>query len=198
MRFRRTALSILLVQFLWSFSGCCNETPVPYRYRWETVRLSSLDNSGEAPVETTGGTIPAGAYGIRMTMSHQQLVSLRRRTIGPQVARATSCEPVFQYIPVDTIAGLTVFALQGTSDPIDVTDRFIAADGGGNRVDSLDQFVATDAIVERMNTVPIEWAQILLIRDIETFRGATVRFAVSLRTTDGRILADTTAPVTLN
>ncbi|HYF03898.1 MAG TPA: DUF5034 domain-containing protein, partial [Patescibacteria group bacterium] len=105
-------LALLTTEFI---MACCECTaPTFHNYTNTGLSLKNLDNSGAVVVESSSNVVSRTAYGIRLRIKGEKIVSIQRMpSLFTQPLYATSCEcpPDIQYIPKDSITDIKIATL---------------------------------------------------------------------------------------
>ena len=191
------------------FYACCHcDVQTQHKnYSHKALLLKNLDNSGKKAIETALLQLNKNAYGIRLYMEREKVITSRTEKINSifiQSAYATSCEcrPEFLYFPNDSIVSIKIFTINKFnnqhSENSDITDYFRVA-GSYSTVESY--------IANMHNTYAsgyvhgIEYCEQELKLDLLLMTAPTVnnkqQFEVQVTLSDRRILNQQTTEIEL-
>jgi hypothetical protein len=95
--------------------SCCDCPPsTTYKYKFDSIKLSHIDNSGQTPVYVDSGTIPKEAYGLQIELSLSKLALHKFSDFAgfnSTCAFDCFCPPETQYFPQDTLSAIRIISL---------------------------------------------------------------------------------------
>ena len=102
------------IRLIISCNPCdCPETTT-YKYKFDSVKILHIDNSGQTPVVVDTGTIPKEAYGLQLECSLSKLAFHKSSDFtgfNSSYAFECFCPPETQYFAQDTISEIRITSL---------------------------------------------------------------------------------------
>jgi uncharacterized protein DUF5034 len=107
---------VLLFPFIADLAiSCCNcLDTLTHNYSNRTLKVTSLDNSGQDPKEISAGSVFKTAYGIRVQLFREKVVHIKKPAIVfGQSAWAFDCRcpPTDEFLPKDSVIDIRVLTL---------------------------------------------------------------------------------------
>jgi hypothetical protein len=205
-------ICVIALEIASIFAGCiCPTGPAIFYMKVNRVRTWSLDNSGSSPVISASGAIPARGLVLALHVEWRDtLYSSFLRAIAPATALAMSecpTEPPV-YKRLDTIASAEVIRVDGSGAEREVGESFMVGLPPVDIESAVNSFSRFDRLAEMLNIgeggdptvayLPHLRGMLLYLREgLDAMKGSDVRFIVRLGLTDGRMVADTTDPITI-
>jgi len=169
-------------------AGCRDDGIIQYEpkeFAWTMLHVANLDNSGIRPMESNGVEIPARAYGIRVRLLSAD-------------ARPPWDSGYYSYTNRDSVTDVRIFRIIGAAAS-DVTHDFTALGNWSTGPRSLDEFTNIPDLPAPLNRniypAPTDSLDLLMIGGLDPIENA--RFVVRLDLKSGKVLTDTTEPVSL-
>jgi Domain of unknown function (DUF5034) len=171
---------------------CSNGTAI-LRYSYQSLKVTSFDNSGEQLIPAQSGPVAKEAYGITLDLNFIQIASERGSLFPSAYAFKCSCEPSFRLVPKDSIIAIAITSLHDFDDTHpsgSVVTGYFRALAAGSYI-TVGNYLAH---VGKVN-YPIGEFNLYLLTPPQVT--GDYAFKVDVTLSDNRVMSDTTSLVNL-
>jgi hypothetical protein len=181
--------------------SCCNcLDTLTHHYSNKTLKVSSLDNSGQEPKEISAGSVFKAAYGIRVQLVREKVVHINKPAIVfGQAAWAYGCHcpPTDEFLPNDSVIAIRVLTLYNFNSDhpanSDVSAYFkVYTPYNFQTLDAYTKYIGTSFYSE--TELQLSFNMLLMTPPAS---GGAHQFRVQFILSDGRILEQDTPTIDL-